>query len=48
MATKKKKAGRPKVAEKVKTKYIYITDSKEREIKKGFKSLTVAVLAKCG
>lgn len=49
MATKKK-PGRPKKDDKakVKTKYIYITDAKEKEIKKGFKDLTTAVLAKCG
>jgi hypothetical protein len=48
MATKKKAVGRPKKADKVKTKYLYITDTQEAKIKKGFKSLTVAVLAKCG
>jgi hypothetical protein len=47
---KKMKPGRPKKDDKVKvkTKYIYITDAKEKEIKKGFKDLTTAVLAKCG
>jgi hypothetical protein len=48
MATKKK-PGRPRKTpkEKVKTKYIYITDGQEQTIKKGFQSLTKAVLAKC-
>lgn len=47
---KKKTPGRPKKAgnSKVKTKYIYITDPQEAKIKNGFKSLTEAVLAKCG
>lgn len=49
MATKKKQ-GRPIKGdkEKVKTKYIYLTDPQETKIKKGFKTLTEAVLAKCG
>lgn len=33
---------------KVKVKHIYITDLQEADIKKGYKSLTAAVLAKCG
>lgn len=49
MATKKK-VGRPVKdgKDKVKTKYIYLTDGQELKIKKGFKTLTTAVLAKCG
>lgn len=49
MATKKT-VGRPKKTDKdkVKTKYVYMTDGQESKIKKGFKSLTAAVLAKCG
>ncbi len=49
MATKKK-AGRPAKNEKdkIKTKYVYMTDGQEAKIKKGFKDLTTAVLAKCG
>lgn len=47
---KKKKVGRPPKDDKnkVKTKYIYLTDTQEAKIKKGHKSLTDAVLAKCG
>ena len=46
----KKKPGRPAKAEKnkVKTRYVYLTDEQELKIKKGFKTLTMAVLAKCG
>lgn len=49
MATKKK-VGRPAKDDKnkVKTKYVYMTDAQEAKVKKGFKTLTSAVLAKCG
>jgi hypothetical protein len=47
---KKKNSGRPSKGEKekVKVKYIYITDIQEAKIKNGFKTLTLAVLGKCG
>lgn len=47
MATKKK-PGRPKKTDPVKTRYVYLTNAQENKIKKGFKTLTMAVLAKCG
>jgi len=39
----KKKAGRPKVNDKVKVKYVYLTDSQEKKIIRKFNSLTKAV-----
>lgn len=51
MVTKKKGVGRPKSTEKVKTKYIYLTDAQEKKILKRHKTLTDAVkdrvLAEC-
>lgn len=46
----KKKPGRPEKSkkEKVKTRYIYLSDAQHDRIKKGFKTLTMAVLSKCG
>lgn len=49
MAVKKKnKPGRPKSKDPVKVRYVYLNKVQEEKIKSGYKSLTEAVLAKCG
>lgn len=48
MATKKKVAGRPKVTDKVKVRYIYLKDSQVKKVQGTHRTLTHAVLAKCG
>lgn len=48
MAEKKKTKGRPTVPNKIKVRYIYLTDLQVRKIQGGHQTLTRAVLAKCG
>lgn len=46
MATKKRKAGRPKVADKVKVISAYLTESEQRRVERKFGNLSKAVRAK--
>ena len=48
MATKKKQTGRPKLADKKITEYVYLRPSQKKLILKKHETLTDAILQQCG